>query len=339
MNSPPKEPVRSNSELDYAPPWMRDRARDRTRPAFEEIPGLPAQEQSPGNLLSDSRLSLDDRTWHQRALDPELVPEPPAGTVSLWPTMLRMGIVCALAAFVAAAVVLLFNPKQNAHKVAAADGTPPIANSDDAPPQSAATARIVPALTAESSALASTPPPQQMPERQVSDTNPPPQAISPNPPAPQPSANVDVPAPAVSQPAPQPSEPVSPASNTSRKAQVASLDASQPPASGAKQSQSLPTKPITLDPDEISALITRGNNFLKVGDFSAARVLFERAADAGSAEAALALGSTYDPLTLKRLGAVAVKPDIERARKWYQIAADRGSSAATLQLANLPPVR
>jgi TPR repeat protein len=58
-------------------------------------------------------------------------------------------------------------------------------------------------------------------------------------------------------------------------------------------------------------------------------------ANAGSADAALALGSTYDPLVIKRLGAVAVTPDTDKARKWYQVAADRGSAAASLQLANL----
>jgi TPR repeat protein len=99
-----------------------------------------------------------------------------------------------------------------------------------------------------------------------------------------------------------------------------------------------PAKPaVTLDDEEISTLVKRGHTFLKDGDFAAARLLFERAADAGSAEAALALGSTYDPLVIKRLGAIAVKPDIENARKWYKIAVDRGSTAAKLQLANLPP--
>jgi TPR repeat protein len=92
---------------------------------------------------------------------------------------------------------------------------------------------------------------------------------------------------------------------------------------------------VVLDNDDIARLIKRGKDLLSDGDFAAARLLFERAADAGSAEAALALGSTYDPLVIKKLGAVAVTPDIDKARKWYQIAADRGSSAASLQLANL----
>ena len=89
-------------------------------------------------------------------------------------------------------------------------------------------------------------------------------------------------------------------------------------------------------PNEIDTLIRRGKNLLNDGDFAAARVLFERAA---SADAALALGSTYDPNVIKRLGAIMVKPDLEKARQWYQVAADRGSAAASLQLANLPQSR
>ena len=96
---------------------------------------------------------------------------------------------------------------------------------------------------------------------------------------------------------------------------------------------------MALDDSEIAMLIKRGNNLLKDGDFAAARLLFERGANAGSAEAALALGSTYDPLVIKRLGAIMVRPDVENARKWYQTAADRGSADAKLQLANLPQSR
>jgi TPR repeat protein len=94
-----------------------------------------------------------------------------------------------------------------------------------------------------------------------------------------------------------------------------------------------------LDQNEITTLIRRGKMLLNDGDFAAARVLFERAANAGSAEAALALGSTYDPNVIKRLGAIMVRPDVDSARKWYQLAADRGSAAASLQLANLPQSR
>jgi TPR repeat protein len=90
-----------------------------------------------------------------------------------------------------------------------------------------------------------------------------------------------------------------------------------------------------LDNKEITRLIERGKDFLKDGDFSAARLLLQRAADAGSAEAAFVLGSTYDPSVIKQLGAVSVTPDIDSALKWYQIGADRGSADAATQYANL----
>jgi TPR repeat protein len=101
-----------------------------------------------------------------------------------------------------------------------------------------------------------------------------------------------------------------------------------------------PSNPVVLlDEDEIIRLIERGRNFLKEGDFPAARPLLKRAADAGSAEAALVLGSTYDPSVIKQLGAGSVTPDIDSALKWYAIAADRGSAKAADQYANLlrPP--
>lgn len=90
-----------------------------------------------------------------------------------------------------------------------------------------------------------------------------------------------------------------------------------------------------LADDEISTLMNRGQNLLKDGDFAAARLLFRRAADAGNAQAALALGSTYDPAVIKQLGAVAVRPDIGSALTWYATAADRGSADAAERYANL----
>ncbi len=97
----------------------------------------------------------------------------------------------------------------------------------------------------------------------------------------------------------------------------------------ARAASAAPTKPpVGLTKDEISSLLKRGQNFLNEGDFATARLLFERAADAGSADAALALGSTYDPSVIKQLGAVSVSPDPDRALKWYATAADRGSSDA-----------
>jgi TPR repeat protein len=90
-----------------------------------------------------------------------------------------------------------------------------------------------------------------------------------------------------------------------------------------------------LDSDEITALIERGSAFLKRGDLASARLLLRRAADAGSADAALMLGSTFDPAFIQQLGVIGIKPDVARAREWYQKAAGLGSDAASQRLANL----
>lgn len=86
-------------------------------------------------------------------------------------------------------------------------------------------------------------------------------------------------------------------------------------------------------------LLNRGKAFLNDGDVVSARLVLRRAAEAGSAEAALALGASYDPLVIKQTGAVGVQSDAEQARQWYQRAAALGSNAASRQLANLANVR
>jgi TPR repeat protein len=90
-----------------------------------------------------------------------------------------------------------------------------------------------------------------------------------------------------------------------------------------------------LDSDEITTLIDRGSALLKRGDLASARLLLRRAADAGSADAALLLGSTFDPAFIQQLGVIGIQPDVARAREWYQKAAGLGSDAASQRLANL----
>ena len=174
MTSPDdSDPVRS--ELEYAPPWVREQAareqgpgeqgareqaarepaprepapreqmtRDQFRAALRQSGGAALEQRTHSN--SESRSFSDDRPWHQRALEPELVPEPPSGASNHWPMMLRLGAVCTIAAMVAAAVVFLFSPKQIAHKIAQANA------SDDATPASIESSRDVPALSVETSA-------------------------------------------------------------------------------------------------------------------------------------------------------------------------------------------
>jgi hypothetical protein len=73
-----------------------------------------------------------------------------------------------------------------------------------------------------------------------------------------------------------------------------------------------------LDPREVDALIKQGQQFVAARDFASARLVFQRAAEAGSAAAALALGASYDPLVLARLGLRDVDADVSKARAWYQ---------------------
>jgi hypothetical protein len=90
-----------------------------------------------------------------------------------------------------------------------------------------------------------------------------------------------------------------------------------------------------LEPDEIARLIKRGKAFMTDGDVAAARLLLQRAAEAGNAEAALALGASFDPLIIKQAHAIGVQTDAAQARHWYQQAAALGSDAASKQLATL----
>jgi hypothetical protein len=91
-----------------------------------------------------------------------------------------------------------------------------------------------------------------------------------------------------------------------------------------------------LDAEEIAVLINRGTDSLKSGDLVSARLLLRRAAEAGSASAALTLGTTFDPLVIQQLGAMGVVPDVAQARQWYEEAAELGSDAASQRLAKLP---
>lgn len=90
-----------------------------------------------------------------------------------------------------------------------------------------------------------------------------------------------------------------------------------------------------LDPDEIDALIQRGEAFILQGDFAAARLMLQRAAEAGSARAAVTLGATYDPVMLRKVGVVGFKAEPALAREWYERAAALGSPEASSRIAEL----
>jgi type II secretory pathway predicted ATPase ExeA len=90
-----------------------------------------------------------------------------------------------------------------------------------------------------------------------------------------------------------------------------------------------PARPVeTLSPAVMTALMKRGEQSLSLGDIAAARLLFQRAAEAGNARAAVALGRTYDPDFLASGSAPGEKPDPARATEWYRKAAAMGDAQA-----------
>ncbi len=78
----------------------------------------------------------------------------------------------------------------------------------------------------------------------------------------------------------------------------------------------------------MAALIARGQTYLANGDVASARLVFRRAAKTGDAQAALALGGTFDPIVLRSLGVIGVAADAAQARSWYEKAAELGSREA-----------
>jgi hypothetical protein len=90
-----------------------------------------------------------------------------------------------------------------------------------------------------------------------------------------------------------------------------------------------------LGPEEIKLLVKQGEQFIAAGDVVTARTVFQRAADAGDAGAAVALGGTYDPIVLAKSGVAGLSADVVKARTWYQKADSLGSAEATRRLALL----
>ena len=79
-----------------------------------------------------------------------------------------------------------------------------------------------------------------------------------------------------------------------------------------------------LDRDEIAALLKRGENFIRSGDLASARLVLQRAAEAGDMHAALTLAATFDRNQLGR----DLPADVVKARFWYERAEQLGSTEA-----------
>jgi hypothetical protein len=82
-------------------------------------------------------------------------------------------------------------------------------------------------------------------------------------------------------------------------------------------------------------LMQRGDEQLAQGGIAQARLFYERAAEEGLAEAAMALASTYDAAELGRLGVLGLQPDSNAARRWYERARQLGAAEAEQRLTRL----
>jgi TPR repeat protein len=82
-------------------------------------------------------------------------------------------------------------------------------------------------------------------------------------------------------------------------------------------------------------MVARGERELSQGNVSEARQFLLRAAETGSARAALLLGSTYDQHEFARLQIQGVQPNPSLARKWYLRAQELGEADAGAALLRL----
>jgi hypothetical protein len=92
------------------------------------------------------------------------------------------------------------------------------------------------------------------------------------------------------------------------------------------------TRPADLPILKDKNLMERAFSLFGKGDVSAARAIFQYLAARGNAEAAIAMGGTYDPLVLSQLYIKGMTPEPEQAQAWYEKAEVLGSTEARRRL-------
>lgn len=112
-----------------------------------------------------------------------------------------------------------------------------------------------------------------------------------------------------------------------------------PPESAIRPMKLSPDAARTMTPERAAALVARGRELALSRDITAARQYFLRAAEGGSALAALEAARTFDPVQLKEMGLVGLKADRERAQNLYLQAEVGGIAAAREMLARLAAAR
>jgi hypothetical protein len=115
----------------------------------------------------------------------------------------------------------------------------------------------------------------------------------------------------------------------------APLQADTPERTGA---QIPPDRPDKLTPEQRERalrLVRRGDEQLTEGGIAQARLLYERAAEAGLAQGAMSMAATYDAAELGRLGVRGLQPDRAAAMRWYERARQLGAAEAEQRLRRL----
>jgi hypothetical protein len=291
-----------------------------TQPVFEHSDQIPVETQPQNQPVSSgASASGDDHALRQGGLRPNPVLTPPADVLK-WSILERIGIPFIVASAVACVIGLLLSYEESLHDSVLLPPSSLASRGGALPAVKSAMVDVGSAAAADSLRPAS-------PSEKPTESQRPPRStlIPPN----QAALNAEITLGSATQ---EPIPPIPPARDP--------LSATAAPIAVPQSAAPAPSGPaVRLDNDETTRLIERGQDFLNAGDFAAARLLFKRAADAGSAEAALALGSTYDPSVIKQLGAVSITPDIDSALKWYETAADHGSAEAADRYSNLMRAR
>ena len=150
----------------------------------------------------------------------------------------------------------------------------------------------------------------------------------PNPGATSARATAGVTPPRMESPPSQAAERVVFPSSTPSRSEQSETDASQRPQTAGSQ----------LPPIETETLLNQGDHLLSQSDVASARLLYQRAAEAGDGRGALRIGMTFDPVFLARLRLHGVRPDKAQAIAWYRRASALGNADAEIlerEVANL----
>jgi hypothetical protein len=94
-------------------------------------------------------------------------------------------------------------------------------------------------------------------------------------------------------------------------------------------------KKLAISPETEAAMLDRATQMLSMGDVSSARLLFEHVAKKGSGKAAMALARTFDPAYFGSINTRGLKPDRDKAKEWYSVAAELGQDEARSRLGAL----